>query len=152
VPPEPREFAAIRLVRVPTTGILQGIVTSHDVIGCWTHWDSYRTQPCPGENCDLCRKGHPRRWQGYFSVYSDLTRRQAVIQITPIAAQTLRAAKEQYGYLRGLLVGLSRIAKRPNARIAIETRQLPQPPADLPEAVDIPKYMSLIWQTNGDLH
>ena len=149
--PEPREFALIRLVRVPCTGTIQGVITAEEYLGCYTHWDTYRTQPCPGHDCPSCRDGRPARWQGYIDIYGQLTERQFVVQITPLAAQALDEARTHYGKLRGLLVNFDRVAKRPNARINVGTRQLPQPFPNLPQPVDIRKYMALIWQSNGDL-
>lgn len=150
IPPDPRDFANIRLVRVPASGAILGIVTSNDIEGCWTHWDKYRTQPCPGEDCPLCRDGQPRRWQGWLSLVSQVTERQIVVQVSPLAAQTLGEIRTKYGKLRGLLVEFTRAAKRPNARIIVEARQLPKPPAHLPPPVNIQKYMELIWQTKND--
>ena len=149
--PDPREFALIRLVRVPCAGVLQGILTAEEYLGTNTHWDTYRTQPCPGADCKLCHEGKPFRWQGYIDVFGQLSERQIVIQITPLAAQALDEARRRYGYLRGLLASFERVAKRPNARIVIETRQLTQPHPRLPPPVDIRKYMSLIWQSNGEM-
>jgi hypothetical protein len=146
--PAPRDFALVRLVRVPCTGIIQGIITAEDYLGCYTHWDKYRTQPCTGNGCPYDKAGVPRRWQGYIDIYGQLTERQIVIQITPLAAQALDAAKKHYGYLRGLLVAFDRVAKRPNARIQVATRQLPQPFPQLPTPIDIRKYMALIWQSD----
>jgi len=150
-PPENREYAAVRLMRVPMTGTITGIVTSAAYVGCYTHWDAYRTQPCEGPKCQLCLEGKPRRWQAYLSLMSQTTKRQIVLQITPLCAEALDAEIKRYGYLRGLLAAFGRVAKRPNARVYAEIRQLPDPYPDLPEGVDIRKYMSMIWQSNGDL-
>jgi len=149
--PDPREFATIRLIRVPTSGGVTGLITANEVIGCYTHWDTYRTQPCPGDGCPLCLDGQPKRWQGYLSLQSQTTQRQVVLQITALAAQQLHQEKVRYGYIRGLLAEFSRAAKRPNGRILVQCRQLPNAPTDLSEPVNIPKYMALIWQSNGDL-
>jgi hypothetical protein len=150
-PPDPHEFATIRLMRVPQSGSLLGLITSEEVLGCYTHWDTYRTQPCPGDGCPLCLDGQPKRWQGYLSLQSQSTQKQVVVQITALAAQQLQQEKARYGHIRGLLADFSRVAKRPNARILVQCRQLPQPPLDLVQPVNIPKYMALIWQSNGEL-
>jgi hypothetical protein len=82
---------------------------------------------------------------------NQMTHRQHVVQVTPLAKKALDEAKQQYGHLRGLLILFGRIAKRNNARITVETRQLTQPVPNLLQPVDIPRYMALIWQSNGDL-
>lgn len=148
--PDPRDFANIRLVRVPATAAITGIVTSHTYLGCYTHWDSYRTQPCGEESCKLCKEGQPRRWQCYFSIMGQASRRQIVVQLTPLAAQSLDEAIERYGSLRGLLINLTRANRRPNSRIIVETRALPMPDPNLPEGVDIKRYMELIWQSTDN--
>lgn len=149
--PEPRTYAEIRLIRVPTGGLLQGIITSEEVLGCPTHWDNFRTQPCDGPDCELCKKGKPSRWQGYISLFNQLNGHQCVVQLTDLAAQQLDQFRRRYGHIRGLLAAFSRVAKRPNARIQVETRELPTPVPNLPGAVDIKAYMAMIWQTEGAL-
>lgn len=151
VPPAPGDFAAVRLHRVPTAGSITGIITSTQIYGCWTHWDSYRTQPCPGPDCKLCKDGNPGRWHCWISIYSQMYGRQAVVQLTALAAQSLLQQCERYPSMRGVLVNFSRSAKRPNARIIVETRQLSQPIDALPAEIDIPKYMGLIWQASKHL-
>lgn len=149
-PPAARDFAAIRLMRVPTVGSIQGIATAECVMGTNTHWANSRTVPCDETGCALCRDGHPRRWHGYLDIYDQLTQRQTVVQVTDLGAQQLHAISQKYGTLRGLLLSFSRIAKRPNARIQVDARQIPQAISDLPAPVNIPAYMSVIWQTSGD--
>lgn len=151
VAPEPRDFANIRLMRVPAKGNLLGIITSEEVIGCYTHWDKSRTQPCPDKTCTKCHEGIPRRWQAWISLVSQVTDRQIVVQVSPLAHQALDEARAKYGYLRGLLCQLSRQAPRENARIIVDTRQLPKPPDGLPPPVDIQRYMENIWQEKQHL-
>ena len=145
--PEPRDFANIRLMRVPANGTILGVLTSHEIHGCRTHWDRYRTQPCPGEHdCPLCLAGTPWRWQGWLSLLSQISDRQIVVQVSPLAAQALNEIRQKYGHLRGLLTQFSRATKRPNGRIIVEARQLPKPIENLPPPVDIQHYMEMIWQ------
>ncbi len=155
--PDPKDFAAIRLIRVPTAGTITGLITSPNIIGCWTHWDAYRTQPCPGlepppnpephwQPCRLCKDAQPRRWHAWISLYLEVQSRQIVLQLPTLAATNLRDARAQYGYLRGLVAAFSRQHKRPNSRILVETRPLLRPQTFVPEPVDIKRYMSLIWQ------
>jgi len=150
-PPAPRDFAAVRLHRVPCSGILQGICTSEVVLGRRTHWDNWRTQPCPGPECVLCRDGDPGRWHGWLSLFSQAAQRQCVVQLTDLAAQAVNEAKLNFGKLRGLLLGFSRVAKRPNARIIVDARNLPVPIEQLPIGIDIRKYMQLIWDGGAGL-
>jgi len=144
-PPEATDFAAVRLIRPPATGSITGVLTSPTVLGTWTHWDQYRTQPCSGDKCKLCIDGQPRRWYGYISVFSMSTHRHYVVQITSQAAQQLYAQVRDKDNLRGLLIKIERAAKRPNAKLLIDVRPCPCTVPDLPDPIPIQRYMALIW-------
>lgn len=148
--PDDHEYATIRLIRVPISGGIDGITINHTLLGTTTHWDGRRTTACIGRDCPFCRDGHVGRWHAYVPLYSIRSGKIAVVQITQIAAKNLEADAARYGALRGLLLQLSRAQKRINARILIEVRPMPLPPGDLPEPLDVPRFMASIWDSQSN--
>lgn len=56
VPPDPRG-PAFPIVRTPPGRAFSAIITSPDLVGCYTHYFKGRTVPCEGAGCTLCAKG-----------------------------------------------------------------------------------------------
>jgi hypothetical protein len=143
--PEPREFAAIPLVRVPTSGAIAGCITSTQLLSCPTHFAQHRTQPCEGRDCPHCHAGYPARPHAYLSFLSRANGRQYVLELTGLAANTAHDAIQKYGKLRGLLFNAFRAQKRPNGRVQIELAPDPAGDERLPPPVDIPRFMAMLW-------
>jgi hypothetical protein len=136
-------------MRVPTSNRLIGIALNHTLDITTTHWDGRRTGPCTGANCPHCRNGHPGRIHAFVPLYSQSSGKIAVIQLTDIAAGALQEEARRYKGLRGLLLQISRVQPRDNARILIEARKLPVDPPDLPEPIDVRRFMASIWNSNA---
>jgi hypothetical protein len=103
-PPEPTEFAGIRLVRVGPGKSIEAIITCDHLIGANTHFAHRRTQPCTGPDCSLCRDAVPARWHGYLSIWSTRNRSQAVLELTALAAVPVADYDDRKGGLRGALI------------------------------------------------
>ena len=58
VPQDPRG-PAFPIVRTPPGRALRAIVTSLDLVGCFTHYYKGRTIPCEGAGCRLCMTDDP---------------------------------------------------------------------------------------------
>lgn len=56
VPADPRG-PAFPIVRTPPGRAFSGIVTSPNLVGCFTHYYHGRTIPCEGDGCRLCMAG-----------------------------------------------------------------------------------------------
>lgn len=56
VPTDPRG-ASFQIVRTPTGPGITAIVTSPDLLGCFTHYWKGRTMPCEGQGCTSCANG-----------------------------------------------------------------------------------------------
>lgn len=56
VPIDPRG-PAFPIVRTPISRPLTAIVTSPNLVGCYTHYFKGRTIPCEGSGCRLCMEG-----------------------------------------------------------------------------------------------
>jgi len=146
VPPQ-RDYATIQLMRVPNSARLLGIAINTLLQGRTTHWDGRRTGPCPGTTCPMCRDGHIGRWHAYVPLFNQSSGKIFVVQLTALAAGALQEEAQRYKTLRGLLLQISRVKPRDNARILIEARALPVLPHDLPDPIDIPRFMASVWNS-----
>jgi len=143
--PAHHEYSTIQLLRVPAATKLLGITINRTLEGCITHWDGRRTSACPGDECPIHRAGHAGRWHAYVPIWGQTSGKIAVIQLTALAAGALQEEAQRWGTLRGLLIQISRVKPRDNARIVIEARKLPTEPLDLPQPIDVQRFMDAIW-------
>lgn len=143
--PQPREFAAIPLVRVPPSGTIAGCITSREILSRDTHFANHRTQPCEEKDCPHCLAGYPARPHAYLSFISRANDRQYVLELTGLAANTVHDAMKRYGRLRGLLFNAYRKQKRPNGRVEIELAPDPAGEERLPPPVEIRRFMAMLW-------
>ena len=149
VPKDPRG-SAFPIVRTPANGHLQAIVTSPDLIGCYTHYFKGRTAPCEGKRCEACQAGMPYRWHAYQSALTTKDHLHCLFECTAQAAENFTEYREAHGSLRGCLFQARRLHSRPNGRIIIITK-----PADLKEIVlpappDLISCLSILWGFSTD--
>jgi len=58
VPVDPRG-PAFPIVRTPPGRAFLGVITSENLVGCYTHYFKGRTMPCESAQCHLCQIGDP---------------------------------------------------------------------------------------------
>lgn len=144
-PPQPHEFGGVRLLRVPPRGWTHGTITSHRLIGTYTHFSSRRTQPCSGPTCSLCAEGQPPRWHGYLSILSSSSARHLVLELTALAAQPVAEYQKRHGSLRGATIKAERAGNRPNSPVHVEVTPADTDLRTLPAEVHIRRYLATIW-------
>lgn len=145
-PPPQDKHMAFALVRTPPDRPLTAIVTSDDLIGCNTHYWGGRTVPCEAPDCRACAESMPFRWHAYMSIFDQKTRDHMLFECTARAA----LAFEQYRVAHGTLRGCHFLAVRPkrgrNSRVEIVTKPADLTKITLPQAPDLVRAMSVIWQ------
>lgn len=149
VPDEPRGNA-LPIRRTPASKPMEAIITSPDLIGCYTHFFKGSTTPCGGSTCEPCLNGIPFRWHAYMSAADVFSNLHFIFECTALAAQFLTVYRDRHGSLRGCHFKANRWNNRPNGRILIQTK-----PADLGERVlweppDLKKCMAIIWSLPAD--
>lgn len=144
VPKDPRGNA-LPIRRTPASRPLQAIVTSPDLIGCYTHFYKGQTVPCEAPTCEACADGLPFRWHAYMTAVDVFNHLHFIFEVTAIAAKTFTEYREKHGTIRGCQFIAKRWNNRPNGRILIQTK-----PADLgetliPEPPNLQKAMAILW-------
>jgi hypothetical protein len=134
------------LVRTPADGTFQAIVTSEDLIGCFTHYWGGRTVPCEGDPCPACEKLQSSRWHGYLSCFNPRTREHVLFEFTQKAAFALAEYRDAHGTLRGCHFQAFRPKRRKNSRVVIECKPADLTKITLPKPPDLVRAMSTIWQ------
>ncbi len=144
-PPDDNRERALPLKRTPAMGRLEGLITSHDLIGTNTHFYGGHTVPCESPDCEACQKGIPWRWHGYVSALQNHSHLHFIFEFTAQAADTFREYFKHHNTLRGCMFHAERMHHRPNGRVILQTK-----PADLSKVViptqpDLEACMRIIW-------
>jgi len=145
-PPPEADHAAFRILRTPADQILEGIVTSNEVLGCPTHYWHNRTIPCEGEaDCPACQAGHSWRWHGYLAFVLTPGHEHALFEFTAVASDTFASFHATYGSLRACRFTARRPSNRPNGRVVITCRRLDEHTLGLPQPPDVQRILCHIW-------
>jgi len=145
-PPAYARSSAMEIIRTPPSRPLIATILSDDLVGTPTHFTNNRTTPCSKpDQCEFCDRGLPWRWHGYLAVRVADRPRPCLIELTAQAAESVAAARAEFGTLRGARIKLTRAGKRANGRVQVALA----PPADdadsLPPEPDVPHALCHIW-------
>lgn len=144
-PPQDPRGPSFQIVRTPTGKPLTGIVTSENLVGCYTHFWKRRTMPCERDDCEACRHGIPFRWHAYLSAYLSGTLLHCIFECTAQAAERFVEYREAQGTIRGCQFTASRMNYARNARIIITTRPADLTRIQLPKPPNIEKVLAILW-------
>lgn len=149
-PVEPDRYA-MRIVRTPPTGAIDAIVTSPDILGCFTHFVHRRTIPCEGApDCPHCQAGFSYRWHGYLAAVAVKGLEHFLFEFTANAAQTFTTYRDLHGTLRACHFLSRRPSGRTNGRIVIKCRMHDEAEARLPRPPDLKAILMHIWNIQND--
>lgn len=154
-PAEPRG-PALPIRRTPAYKPMIAIVTSEDLIGCYTHFYKGHTVPCErgartpnngdqNPECDACHDGIPYRWHAYLSAVDQADAVHIIFECTAQASEAFTTYRTAFGTLRGCIFEARRLNQRPNGRVIIRTKPADLAARRIPTAPDICKCMAIIW-------
>lgn len=144
IPDEPRGHG-LPIKRTPAYKPLHAIVTSTDLIGCYTHFYKGSTTPCSRPDCEPCLNGIPYRWHAYMSAVDVGTNLHFIFEVTALSAEFFVAYRERHLTLRGCQFQAKRWNNKPNGRILIQTKPADLGERQLPPVPDLKKCMAIIW-------
>lgn len=144
-PPLDPRGPSFQIVRTPTGQPLVGIITSDNLVGCYTHFWKRRTMPCERGDCEACRSGIPFRWHAYQSTYLAKSHAHVIFECTAQASERFVEYREAHGTIRGCYFTASRMNYAPNARIIINCRPADLREIILPKPPDIVKCLAILW-------
>lgn len=144
VPDDPRG-PSFPIVRTPTWKPLVAIVTSPNLVGCYTHYFKGRTCPCEKPDCEACQAGMPYRWHAYMSVLLKTDSLHAIFECTAQAATNFTDYRDSQGSLRGCRFEARRLNNKPNGRIIISCKPANLTEIQLPNPPDLTKCLAILW-------
>lgn len=144
-PPKDPRGPALRLLRTPSVGTLRAIVTSEDLVGTFTHFWRGRTLPHNPDKCEACQDGFPFRWHAWLSAVTENAHEHVLFEMTPQACEHFVLYRQAHNTLRGCLFNAWRPSGRPNGRVFIKVRPANLTDINLPDAPDLLKLLSMIW-------
>lgn len=134
-----------RIVRAPSTGELTGIVLSHEIYGCDTHYFRGRTRPHTDPLCEACDEGAGKRWQGYLALLTHKTRDLVLFEFTAAAAAPLCEYFDHNKGLDGANIRAYRTSTKANARVVIRIERGDVALFSAPPAPDVAQILNRIW-------
>lgn len=149
VPVDPRG-PAFPIIRTPASKPLLAIVTSFDLVGCYTHYYKGRTVPCDGADCEACHAGIPYRWHAYMSAIKREDQLHCLFECTAQAAEHFTTYRNANTSLRGCEFEARRMNSRTNGRIIIRTRTADLSRIVLPKPPDLIKCLGILWGFPAD--
>jgi len=147
VPDQPSGHA-LPIRRTPSYGALTAIVTTPDILGCYTHYWHGRTIPCEKPDCEPCNDGSPFRWHSYLAAWETKTALHFIFEMTAAAVEPLISYRDAHGTIRGCLFQAKRWKERPNGRILIQTKPADLTEINLPNPPDMEKCLATLWNLN----
>jgi hypothetical protein len=144
VPESPRG-PALPIRRTPSSRPLEAIVTSEDLIGCYTHFYQGSTTPCEGEGCEACLNGMPYRWHAYITAVDSQNNLHFIFEVTALGAEYFTAYRDVHNTLRGCHFQAKRWNNRPNGRILIQCKPCDLAQTNIPAPPDLKKCMAILW-------
>ena len=126
------------------------IITSPDLVGCFTHFHKGRTIPCEQEACEACKAGIPFRWHAYQSAFVKETALHCLFECTAQAAEHFTDYRAAHGQIRGCQFEARRYNSKPNGRILIRCRPADLTGLYLPDPPDLVKCLGILWGFPAD--
>jgi len=149
-PPKETQNGNHELLRCPKKGKIGVLITSRDLVGCWTHFLG-RTLPCTDDDtCPACNDGAPRKWYGYLSVLRYNRPKQSILELPAGAANDLRDYQQTGAEIRGKLITLERKGGKANGRVVIELKQHPAWETLAQEPIQIEATLFRIWRIDPE--
>lgn len=133
------------LIRTPATGLIKGVITTHQVVQIYTHHSRGRTVGCAAEHCPDCFTSQPTRYEAYLGFYSPATKKHAILATTLGAVRQIQDQAGRVDRVRGLCLALSRASKRPNSRVIVECGMVYPDTSALPSPPDLIAHLERIW-------
>lgn len=145
MPPKDTANNSLRIVRAPARGATSWIISSTKIVGTRNHFYNGRTCPCVAGDCPPCNAGMPWRWAGYLSVWNPTSNERAVLELPAAAGQAVHDFIKGHGYLRKALIGLTRAGNRSNGRVLATLKPWDAAGREVPDGIDIVKYLCNLW-------
>jgi len=131
---------------------MEAIITSEDLIGCYTHFFKGSTIPCSSKDCEACLNGLPFRWHAYMSAVDCHNNLHFIFEVTALGATYFTTFRDRHHTLRGCQFLAKRWNSRPNGRLLIQTKPCDLGERMLPDAPDLIKCMAILWNLpSGDV-
>lgn len=144
-PPDEPRGPALPIRRTPAGRPLVAIVTSENLIGCYTHFYKGKTVPCEGTDCPAHQEGIPYRWHSYLSAVDQKDGLHIIFECTAQATESFTVYRDHHNTVRGCLFEAQRLNGRINGRVIIRCRPADLTSHRLPHGPDLTQCMAIIW-------
>lgn len=133
------------ILRVPGVGAGNLVLLGHEFLWHDLHYWRGRSTPCFGEGCEPCEHNCQVRERGYIAITPRNKIDVMILEVTDQCGEVIAGEHEKLVTIRGQVVGLSRMEKKSNGRLAIEFSGQCIDAKLLPESPDVAEIMRRIW-------
>lgn len=142
----PRVDVVIPLPSLP----VKGIIMCRSIVGTYLHWTGERTAPCMGDaqDCEGCRRDHPRRWKGYLAITKVPSGMVCLAQLTAEAVASDICLSDPKCNLIGLTLEVARCGKSKTSRLVAKVSGPSHPTMELTED-GIKRALIRLWAGKG---
>lgn len=143
--PEDPRGPALPIRRTPAGRPMVAIVTTENLIGCYTHFHKGKTVPCEKPDCEACHDGIPYRWHSYLAAVDQKDGLHIIFECTAQATEAFTAYRDHHATTRGCMFEARRLNSRPNGRLIIRCKPADLTVHRLPHGPDLTQCMAIIW-------
>jgi hypothetical protein len=132
-------------------GLTLRVLMLSDRVTCAPTHHKGRTIPCLepwARKCEACDQGWKPRWLGYIAAFHPIRHIKCLLELTATAAETLGAAAEQKGSLRGHWITVSRVGDRPNGPLMVQWAPSDFTDEQVPESFSVQQALLRLWNVH----
>lgn len=144
-PPDGHGTNNLQIIRTPAKGALVGVIASHDILGCATHFWNGRTIPHETIGCEPCNAQVSWRWHSYCVIQNSPDGQFFLLELTAQATDALVEQRMRCGTLRGAVIKTTRRGEKLNGRVHVCIRERKPGDPDLRDPPDILSILCNLW-------
>jgi len=129
---------------------INGIITSNDLVGAYTHFWKGRTSLCTYPECEPCSVSRSARWYGYLHIWNPETNASGILEITPSCLPAIDDWLEKFGTLRGAKISVSRASHKINSRVVATLKATNFAIDRIPPCVDVISQLCRMWEVTRE--
>lgn len=139
-----------QLIRCPRKGRLNAMVISTYCEAVWTHYYGGRTQPCRGEDCQMCREQGTRRRHIYVGIWHPESNDRNLLEITDRAGKIFLDRRKDKASSRGHRISIERTGPKANSPVLLTFGENIGAKYVIPPEPDIRACLRVIWHMTND--
>jgi len=151
VPADVRDRVEFHWFHVPISGCLVLGILSAAPAWYVGHFEKGRMRQCIGKGCICCEQGLGSQLRYVVSAVDLSTHQVGVLEFGASVAELIRQWASGFGYLRGMMIEISRATKSKHSRMEVSMiRDPPKAWVLATESLDLNEVLERTWERQED--